>query len=312
MKADWSEPASQREIRAAALLVLTMLCYAGNHVIGRAVHGELPPVGLSFWRWVVGALILLPFAAPGLRAALPRYRQRWRSFALLGCLVTGSTTLVLVGLNFTSATNTSLINAVQPTLTALLCWLFLRERLHTVQWLGIALAFGGVAQMIVRGQWQLLASLTFSSGDLIVLLAMLGFATYAINIRRIPRDLKGPQSLFVIILFGLVPLLPFYALEGAVYRPVPFSAQTVVAVIALALLVSVLGMLMWTRGNQLIGPNRAAVYMNLLPLFGAMLAVFFLGENIAFYHVVGGVMIVGGMWLVLRFGGVLPQTLPRT
>ena len=145
MKADWSEPASQREIRAAALLVLTMLCYAGNHVIGRAVHGELPPVGLSFWRWVVGALILLPFAAPGLRAALPRYRQRWRSFALLGCLVTGSTTLVLVGLNFTSATNTSLINAVQPTLTALLCWLFLRERLSVLNWAGIVLiALGAV------------------------------------------------------------------------------------------------------------------------------------------------------------------------
>ena len=305
------ESDSGREARAAALLVLAMLCYAGNHVIGRAVHGELPPVGLSFWRWLVGALILLPFAAPGLRAALPRYRQHWRLFLLLGCLVTGSTTLVLVGLNFTSATNTSLINAVQPTLTALLCWLFLRERLSGVQWLGIAIAFSGVAQMIVRGQWQLLTSLAFNTGDLIILLAMLGFATYAINIRRIPHDLKGPQSLFVIILFGLLPLVPCYALETTLYRPIPFSAQTVVVVIALALLVSVLGMLMWNRGNQLIGPNRAAVYMNLLPLFGAILAVVFLGESIALYHIVGGLMIVGGMWLVLRFGGALPQTPPR-
>ena len=98
-----------------------MLCYAGNHVIGRSVHGELPPLGLSFWRWLTGAALLFPFLYPGLRAAAPHYREHWRLFAVLGLLMVGSTTLVLVGLNFTTATNTSLINATQPTITTTTC-----------------------------------------------------------------------------------------------------------------------------------------------------------------------------------------------
>jgi drug/metabolite transporter (DMT)-like permease len=291
---------SRAEKKAALLLTLTMLCYAGNHVIGRAVHGELPPLGLSFWRWIFGAAILFPFVAPGLAEAIPRYREHWRLLSLLGLLMIGSTSLVLVGLNFTSATNTSLINATQPTITALLCWIFLQDRLNARQWCGIVIAFAGIGQMILRADWQVLSSLSFNRGDLIVLLAMFGFATYAINIRRIPREFSAVQSLFAIIIFGLVPLLPFYLAESVMYKPMQFSWHTFLVVMTLALLVSVLGMLMWTRGNQLVGPNRAAVYMNMLPLFGALMAVVFLHETIAVHHLVGGVLIGGGMWLVLR------------
>ncbi len=291
---------SQREKQAALLLALTMLCFAANHVIGRAVHGELPPLGLSFWRWVFGAVILFPFVAPDLVETVPRYLRHWRLFSILGFLMIGSTSLILVALNFTTATNTSLINATQPTITALLCWIFLRDRLSPIQWGGIIIAFAGVAQMILRGDWQAFDSLSFDRGDLIVLLAMFGFAGYAINIRKIPGEFSAIQSLFAVIIFGIIPLLPFYIAETLIYKPMFFSWQTILIVVTLSLLVSVAGMLMWTRGNQLIGPNRAAIYMNLLPLFGAILAVIFLQETIAVYHLVGGALIVGGMWLVLR------------
>jgi drug/metabolite transporter (DMT)-like permease len=280
-----------------------MLCYASNHVIGRAVHTELPPLGLSFWRWFCGALVLLPVVAPRLIGLLPRIIEDWRLFALLGFLITGSTALVLVGLNFTSATNTSLINASQPTITALLCWLFLGERLRAVQWAGIALAAAGVTLIVLRGDWLHLAQLEFNGGDLLVLLAMFGFATYAINIRRIPRHYAVTESLFVVIVFGLPWLLPVYLLESAFYRPLPLSMESAVTVLVLALLVSVVGMLMWTRGNQLIGANRAAVYINLLPLFGAGLAVAFLGETIHSYHVAGGLLVGAGMLMALRVAG---------
>jgi len=292
-------PISKDEKRAALLLALTMFCYASNHVIGRAVHGELPPLGLSFWRWMLAAAILFPFVAPNLGKLVPRYRKHWRLLCVLGFLIVGSTTLVLVGLNFTSATNTSLINATQPTITALLCWIFLKDRLSGRQWCGIVIAFAGVTQIILRADWH---DLSFNRGDLIVLLAMFGFATYAINIRRIPSEFTVTESLFAVIIFGLIPLLAFYLAETVMYKPMPFSWQSVLVVATLSLLVSVLGMLMWTRGNQLIGPNRAAVYMNLLPLFGAILAVVFLQETIAVYHLIGGGLIGGGMWLVLRKG----------
>ncbi len=207
-------PKSQHEKKAALLLVITTLCYATNHVIGRAVHGELPPVGLSFWRWVAGAVILFPFVASGLGRTIPLYRQHWRLLALLGILITGSTSLVLVGLNFTSATNTSLINATQPTITALLCWIFFKDRLSFLQWTGIVLAFTGVALMIGRADWLVLRSLSFNHGGLIQLAAMFGFATYAINIRKIPKGFTTAEALFAVIIFGSIALIPFYLAES--------------------------------------------------------------------------------------------------
>jgi len=288
--------------RAAILLTLTMFCYASNHVIGRAVHADLPPLGLSFYRWLCGALILFPFVAPHLRRLWPLYCEHWRLLALLGFLMIGSTTLILLGLNYTTATNTSLINATQPTVTAFLSWLFLQERLRSVQWCGIFVALAGVVLMVLRGEWVSLQGLDVNRGDFLVLLAMFGFAGYAINIRKIPQEFNVVEALFAIALLGLVLLLPFYILEAFVGRSMPLTGQSVVAVVSLALLVSVLGMLMWTRGNQMIGPNRAAVYLNLLPVFGALLAISFLAETLAFYHVLGGLLIGLGMILALRSG----------
>lgn len=288
------------ERKAALLLALTMLCYASNHVIGRAVHVELPPLGLSFWRWLCGAAILLPLIAPNLRRLVPLYLQHWRILTLLGALIVGSTTLVLVGLNFTSATNTSLINASQPTITALLCWIFLGERLIARQWGGIGLAFAGIAVILVHGDLGALRHFVFNGGDLLVLLAMLGFATYGINIRRLPAELHVTESLFAIIVLGTLLLLPFYIAESLIYMTMPVTARASMIVVVLALLVSVVGMSMWTRGNQLIGPNRAAVYVNLIPLFGTLLAIGFLGEQVRSHHILGGAMVCVGMLLALK------------
>lgn len=288
------------ELKAALLITLTMLCYACNHVIGRAVHADIPPLGLSFWRWTCGGLILLPLVWRRLPALWPHYKAHWRLLALLGLLIVGSTSLVLAGLQFTTATNTSLINAIQPAATAMLCWIFLQERLRALQWLGIGVALAGIAQMIARGDINTLLELSFNPGDMMVLLAMLGFAAYAINIRRIPAQLNAVESLFPVIVFGSLAVLPLYLAETVLYKPVPLAAESILTIIVLALLVSVLGMLMWTRGNQLVGPNRAAAYVNLLPLFGAGLAALFLGEQVAVYHVIGCAMVALGMWLVLR------------
>jgi drug/metabolite transporter (DMT)-like permease len=293
---------TRTELKAALLITATMLCYAGNHVIGRAVHAEIPPLGLSFWRWTCGGLIILPLVWNRLPVLLPLYKTHWRLLALLGVLIVGSTSMVLVGLQFTSATNTSLINSIQPAATAILCWIFLHERLRALQWLGIGVAFVGIAQMIVRGDINTLFEIGFNPGDMIVLLAMLGFAAYAINIRRLPPQLSTVESLFAVIVFGTLAVLPLYLVETAWYKPVPIAIESLAAVVTLALLVSVLGMLMWTRGNQLVGANRAAAYINLLPIFGAGLAAVFLNEQIASYHVVGCVMIALGMWLMLRKG----------
>ncbi|MFQ5982441.1 MAG: DMT family transporter [Woeseiaceae bacterium] len=284
---------------AHLLLTLTALCLAGNHVIARSVHGEIPPVGLSFWRWTVGALILAPFVLPRIVELGPAYRRNMGALTLLGGRIIGSTTVLLIALNFTTALNVSLINAVQPTLTVLLAVVFLKDRINKNNILGIVSALLGVAIMLSTGDWTVLVNLEFNVGDLIALAAMFGFASYALNLRKLPKELSVLESLFGITVAGSILLLPFYVLESMFYATVPIRASTIIVIIALALLVSVFGNLMWNIGNQIIGASRASIFINLIPLFGAILAVTFLGETILVYHVAGAIMICLGVWLVM-------------
>lgn len=282
---------------AYAALTLTAFLLACNHIIGRAVHGEVPPVGLSFWRWVVGVLVLLPFVVRHGRERWPIYRRHWPTFALLGFFMIGSTTLVLVALSMTSAINVSLINAVQPTLTVLFAWLFFGEALNTRRTVGIVCGVVGVAIMVSRADLALLVGLDFQPGDFIALLAMCGFSGYALNLHRLPRELSGVESLFAITVAGTILLLPFYLVESIAWKTVPVSITSIGAILALALLVSVFGNLMWNAGNRLIGPARAAIFINLIPVFGTVLAMIFLDERLYHYHLAGGVLVGLGLYL---------------
>lgn len=284
---------------AHLILTLTALCLAGNHVIGRSVHGEIPPLGLSFWRWTVGVLFLAPFVVPKILERREIYRAHLKILAVLGLLIVGSTSVLLVALNFTTAINVSLINAVQPVLTVLLAVVFLQDRISRSGVVGIIFALFGVVAMLSKGDWTNVSNLQLNGGDLIALAAMCGLATYALNLRKLPGDLSVVESLFALTLMGSLMLLPFYILESLFYATVPMRSSTVVVVLELALLVSVFGNLMWNLGNQIIGPSRAAMFINLIPLFGAMLAVTFLGEKIFFYHLIGGLFICLGIWLVV-------------
>ena len=151
------------------MLALTALCLAGNHVIGRTVHADIPPLGLSFWRWMAGALVLEPFVLPALRLRRHLYRAHFGDLALLGFLIVGSTTAVLVALNFTTAINVSLINAFQPVLTVVLAVLFLGDRVSRAGIAGIVLALAGVILMVSNASWARLAGLQFNLGDLTAL-----------------------------------------------------------------------------------------------------------------------------------------------
>ena len=292
---------AQRPVAVAYLaLTLTALFFAANHVIGRGVHEQIPPVGLSFWRWVMGAVLLAPFVLtrPGVLSRV--FGRHAGVLLLLGAMLVGSTTLILLALNSTMAINVSVINAIQPGLTVLFAWLFLKEPLTGKQAFGFGSACAGVLVMLSRGHWEVLIGLQMNTGDLITLLAMCGFAGYAVSLFRIPEELSFVESLFGIIVMGSLALLPFYLIESYFFATVPLSIGTLGIVFTLALLVSVLGMLMWNFGNHRVGPGRAVVFINLIPLFGVLLATTFLDESVQGFHAVGAVFIIVGIWLVVH------------
>jgi drug/metabolite transporter (DMT)-like permease len=278
------------------------------------VQGEIPPVGLSFWRWVVGAVILAPFVLkrPGVLSRV--FAHHSGVLLLLGSMLVGSTTLILVALNSTTAITVSVINAVQPCLTVLFAWIFLREPLSGRQTLGVVAACVGVFIMLSEGRWATLVGFELSVGGLIALLAMCGFSAYAVSLFRLPQGLSFAESLFGIIVMGSLALLPFYLLESFFVATVPLNMKSLGVVFILALLVSVLGMLMWNYGNKRVGPSRAAVFINLIPVFGVILATTFLGEVVRGFHILGASCIVTGIWLAVnrKQGASLRQNMSRS
>ncbi len=243
--------------------------------------------------------MILPFIWSNRKQSFPIMLAGLKPLALLGVLVAGSTAIILIALNFTTAVNVSLINATQPTITVFLSWIFLRERLTKVQLFGVAVAFAGVVVMLSKGNWQMLASLDLNFGDLIALCAMFGFASYSINIKNIPARLSTLEALFAIIIIGCVLLLPFYLLETVFYSPMPVTGTAITVVLVLALFVAVLAMTTWNIGIQILGPATAAVFINLIPVFGATLAIIFLGEEFLSYHMIGAILVCSGMLTVL-------------
>ncbi len=285
-----------------AYFLLTLMAFflACNHIVGRFVHTEIPPIGLSFWRWFFAAVILFPFVIRGKRTVHQLFVHNAGKLMLLGTLIVGATTLILVALNSSSAINISIINSFQPVLTIIFTRLFLKQKLAAIQLTGILLSCLGVLVMISNGQLDILVSLQFNQGDLIALLAMCGFAGYAINVYRIPEELNVVESLFGIIVSGCIVLLPFYLLESFFYKPVPLSLTTLWAIPVLALLVSVFSMLIWNFGNRTVGPERATVFINLIPVFGIILATTLRGEQLFLSHIIGAICIFFGVACVIR------------
>ena len=289
-------------IFAYVLLVVSSLAWSGNIVLVRAVHEDIPPVGLMFWRCLITVLVLAPVFIPNWRRDLPLLLQHWRLIALLGVLqFVGGQTLLYVALQTTTAVNVGLLNATEPALTAIVAWLLLVERVNRWQSFGIALTLIGVATIILRGDVGTLVELEFVAGDLIVQLAMLSWAVYTVLVRRVPTGIHPFVLLFAMSIPASLFLLPFYALEMTwTGRYVEPTIGTAAVVVYLILLGTIVGLALQNMGIKRIGPARASSFTNLIPVFTAVLGVVLLGEPFVGYHLAGTVLVFSGVAIVNR------------
>ena len=269
-------------------------------VVARGIYEEVPLIGLSFWRWFVASLIILPFVWRELVEKRDVVRRHFRILATQGILIVGSGAVLFVALMHTTAINASLVNTAQPVFTVFLAWIVIGDRINRIQMLGIAAGLIGVAIMIVKADFQVLLNFEFNIGDLLVVVAIVGYASYAINIRKLPHELGTFTSLCVILFTGSICLLPFYFYEAVYIKPLPFSGYVVFLVIILSLGVSIASMAMWNMGNRVIGPSRAAVFVNLLPIYGSIMAILFLDEKLYLYHFFGAALVCAGIFMVVR------------
>lgn len=288
------------------LLTLAPLFWAGNFVIGRAVHADVPPIGLAFWRWVIGFLLVLPFAWRGLvrdRAVIRRHGPILLALAVLG--IAAFNTLVYLGLQSTTAINGLLMQSTMPVLIMALSFLVLGERITARQGLGVVVSMAGAVVVITRGDLGALTGLALNRGDLLILLAVLGYAGYSVLLRR--RPAMGAMS-FLAVTFGagalmLLPLAVWEAMVGGRVLDINHTT-TILAVGYVAVFPSILSYLCFNRGVQLVGANRAGLFIHLLPLFGTLLAVAVLGETLQPAHAAGMALILGGIALATRRSAV--------
>jgi drug/metabolite transporter (DMT)-like permease len=285
------------------LLTLTSLFWAGNFVVARGVQGTVPPLALAFWRWTIALCILLPFALPALRREHAAIARSWKILFLLGVIgVGGFNTLVYIGLGTTTATNALLLNSAIPVLIVLIGWLFLGQRVGALQSLGIALSMGGVAAIVLKGEVRGIAGLELSPGDLWVFAAMVDWAIYTVLLRRRPADVSPLSFLFATMVAGLAAITPFFLAEFAGGARPLLTTGSIAALGYIAVFASLLAYLLWNRAVAEVGGNRAGIFIHLMPVFGTLLAIFFLGESFRAYHAAGIALILLGIVLATRPG----------
>jgi drug/metabolite transporter (DMT)-like permease len=289
---------------AFGLLALTMLLWAGNWVVGRALREEIDPVTLNFWRWAIAALALAPFALPQLAGRGELIRRNLGLLLLLSFTgVVLFQTLVYLGLRSTTAVNGVLLNSAQPLFILLCSWVLGRERATLRQSAGMLVSFAGIVVILARGDPAALRELQFHAGDAWILLAMPIWGIYSVLLKRRPPQLEGIAFLFVISLLGVVMLAPLYALELLRSSPQWPSPAAAGGVLYVALAASVAGFIFWNRGVMVVGANAAGFTLHLLPAFGTVLAIALLGETFAAYHAAGIATIVAGVVLATTRSG---------
>ena len=292
---------------AIALLALANLLWAGNWVIGRGLREAFDPIALNFWRWLIAALALAPFALrqlAGKGAAIRRHAGLILLLALTGATLFQS--LVYLGLQTTTAINAVLLNSSGPLFMLLCSWLIEREKASPRQIVGILVSLAGILVIVSRGEPANLLQLQFHAGDAWILLAMPMWGTYSVLLRRCPPELSGVSLAFLIALTGVGLLAPAFALE-ALYSPPRWpTAMEATGVLYVGLAASAGAIISWNRGVALVGANTAGFTMPLLPAFGAVLAIIFLGEAFHAFHAAGIATILAGVVLATRASGQAP------
>jgi drug/metabolite transporter (DMT)-like permease len=282
------------------LLALTSLFWAGNTILGRFIVGHVPPMTLAFIRWSGATLILLPFAMRHLARDWPLIRKHAGVMTLLA--FTGFAiynTLAYYGLQYTTAINGLLLQSVAPLFVAMWTFALFGERLTLRQAGGICVSLTGVTVIVCHGSLAVLLAIAFNRGDVSFLVALVIYGFYAAFLRR--RPAIHPFSFLVVGMGGgALFLIPAMVWELASGRTVTLDAESFASFAFVCIFPSLLGYLFLNRGIELIGANRAAPFIHLVPVFGSVMAIVLLGEQFQLYHAIGYGLVFTGITVATR------------
>ena len=276
--------------------VLATLIWSGNFIIARGVINDIPPITLSFYRWLIATILILPFSYKYITREAYLVWQNPLYFLVAAAMgVSIFNTFVYIGGHYSEAINLALIGTTSsPIMSVILARIFLKERISLIRILGMVICVVGVLLLLTRGNINNLFSLSFSKGDWWVLGAALAFSIYNTMVKKKPAAMNPINFLFLVFLLGTLLLLPVYLWELGVKGGFTLSAGNIAVLVYLGLGASVICFLLWNKAIAKLGSGRTALFGNLIPVFSSIEAVLILGEKISWVQVASfGLVIIG-------------------
>ena len=281
------------------MLVLATLFWAGNFVVGKIAFIEsVPPFSLTFFRWLLVWLILIPFTYKELFKIRKIILNNLPLLFLLGLTSVGLfNSFIYNALNFTQVINASLFNAVIPAAIILFCFLFKIEKTNKYQIIGLIISILGILSIITKLDLNILLTLNFNKGDVLMIGAVISWGIYSAFLKKRKFEVSLLALVHILCTFGLLTLIPQFLFELSQSKIILINDSLVYCLIYLAIFPSIGSYYCWTGAVAIIGANRSGIFLSLIPLFSTILAIIFFNEKFYFFHFIGSVLIVLGLFL---------------
>jgi drug/metabolite transporter (DMT)-like permease len=288
-----------QNIKAYLMLICATLFWAGNFIVGKFAFIEnIPPMSLVFIRWSLVWIILLPFTY---KEVLKNKDIILNNLPLLFFLALTSVGLfnsfTYLALVHTQVINASLFNTAIPAMIIFLCFLLKIEKTNQFQIFGLIISVFGILSIITKLDLNILLSLNYNKGDLIMVGGVITWGLYSSFLKRKKFTLPLLTLVHVLCTFGLIFILPQFLYELSQGLTVKFDTNLVYILVYLALFPSIGSYYCWAGAVAIIGANRAGIFLSLIPFFSTIMAITFFNEQFQFFHLIGSILIILGLFL---------------
>ena len=285
--------------KAYLMLILCAFFWSGNFIVGKfATLYEVPPLTLNFFRWLIVWIILIPFTFRDILKNFKVIKKNFYSILLMSVTsISVFNSVVYYSLNFTQVLNGALMISTIPVLIVFISFFFKTEKINSRQILGLVLSIIGVVTIVTRLDFSKLLNLDLNKGDLWLLVAMLSWAIYSTMLRTHNTGLKYLSFMTVIVSIGLIFLFPQFLFELKSHQVIKFNIPVILITSYVVFFAGIGSYILWNKAVVIVGPNKAGIFLHLMPVFSSFMAIFLLNEKLMNFHIIGAIIIIIGIYL---------------
>jgi drug/metabolite transporter (DMT)-like permease len=283
--------------KAYLMLVLCSFFWSGNFIVGKfATLYEVPPLSLNFLRWLIVWIILVPFTFMDILKNIKIIKKNFYPILLMSITsISVFNSVVYYSLNFTQVLNGALMISIIPVLIVFISYIFKTEKINFFQIFGLILSATGVVIIITRLDFTKLINLDLNKGDFWLLVAMLSWAIYSTMLKTHKIGLKYLSFMTVIISIGLFFLFPQFLFELNNHQVIKFNIPVILITCYVVFFAGLGSYILWNKAVVIVGPNKAGIFLHLMPVFSSFMAIFLLNERLMNFHIIGAAIIIIGI-----------------